>query len=52
MGSEMCIRDSRERKEMEIEAAYSERDRQVEAIKKVRSRWMDKIIALHKTTGR
>ena len=38
--------------EMEIEAAYSDRDRQVEAIKKVRSRWMDKIIALHKTTGR
>jgi len=38
--------------EEEIEAAYSDRDRQVEAIKKERSRWMQKIIALHKTTGR
>ena len=38
--------------EMEIEAAYSDRDRQVESIKKERPRWMQKIIALHKTTGR
>jgi hypothetical protein len=37
---------------MEIEAQYSDRDRQVEKIKKERSRWMQKIIALHKTTGR
>ena len=38
--------------EMEIEDKYSDRDRQVEKIKKERSRWMHKIIALHKTTGR
>jgi hypothetical protein len=38
--------------EMEIEGKYSDRDRQVEKIKKERSRWMQKIIALHKTTGR
>jgi len=38
--------------EMEIEGLYSDRDRQVEQIKKERSRWMQKIIALHKTTGR
>jgi hypothetical protein len=38
--------------EMEIEDKYSDRDRQVEKIKKERSRWMQKIIALHKTTGR
>ena len=38
--------------EMEIEEKYSDRDRQVEKIKKERSRWMQKIIALHKTTGR
>lgn len=38
--------------EMEIEAAFSDRDRQVEAIKKERTRWMQRIIALHKTTGR
>jgi hypothetical protein len=38
--------------EMEIEEAYSDRDRQVEQIKKERSRWMARIIALHKTTGR
>ncbi len=38
--------------EMEIEGQYSDRDRQVEKIKKERSRWMQKIIALHKTTGR
>ena len=38
--------------EMEIEGQYTDRDRQVEKIKKERSRWMQKIIALHKTTGR
>lgn len=38
--------------EMEIEGQFTDRDRQVEAIKKERSRWMQKIIALHKTTGR
>ena len=38
--------------EMEIEEAYSNKDRQVEQIKKERSRWMTRIIALHKTTGR
>ena len=38
--------------EMELEEKYSDRDRQVLSIKKERSRWMQKIIALHKTTGR
>jgi len=38
--------------EMQIEGQYTDRDRQVEKIKKERSRWMQKIIALHKTTGR
>ena len=38
--------------EIEIEEAYSDKDRQVEQIKKERSRWMARVIALHKTTGR
>jgi hypothetical protein len=38
--------------EMEIEGQHSDRDRQVEKIKKERSRWMQTVIALHKTTGR
>jgi hypothetical protein len=38
--------------EMEIIAAYTDRDRQVRDIQRERTAWMDRIIALHKTTGR
>jgi hypothetical protein len=38
--------------EMELLAAYTDKDRQVRDIQRERTRWMDKIIALHKTTGR
>lgn len=38
--------------EMDIEEKYTDRDRQVEKIKAERTRWMTRIIALHKTTGR
>ena len=38
--------------EEEIVSKYTDRDRQVKKIMDERSRWMQKIIALHKTTGR
>lgn len=38
--------------EMEILAAYTDKDRQVRDIQRERTKWMDRIIALHKTTGR
>jgi len=38
--------------EMEILASYTDRDRQVRDIQRERTKWMDRIIALHKTTGR
>ena len=38
--------------EDEILSKYTDRDRQVKKIMDERSRWMQKIIALHKTTGR
>ena len=38
--------------EMEILAAYTDKDRQVREIQRERTKWMDRIIALHKTTGR
>ena len=38
--------------EMDILAAYTDKDRQVRDIQRERTKWMDRIIALHKTTGR
>ena len=38
--------------EMELLAAYTDKDRQVRDIQKERTGWMKRIIALHKTTGR
>lgn len=38
--------------EMEILAAYTDKDKQVRDIQRERTKWMDRIIALHKTTGR
>ena len=38
--------------EMEIIASYTDKDRQVRDIQRERTKWMDRIIALHKTTGR
>ena len=38
--------------ELEIIAAYTDKDRQVRDIQRERTAWMDRIIALHKTTGR
>ena len=38
--------------EMEILASYTDKDRQVRDIQRERTKWMDRIIALHKTTGR
>jgi hypothetical protein len=38
--------------EMELLEAYTDKDRQVRDIQRERTKWMDRIIALHKTTGR
>lgn len=38
--------------EMEILAAYTDKDKQVRDIQRERTAWMKRIIALHKTTGR
>jgi len=38
--------------EMELVKAWSDKDIQVRDIQRERTRWMDRIIALHKTTGR